>query len=86
MAAEHVRLARRRGALTALPRALISMGDAYLREGRFALADDAHVEGRQIAAAMGNPGLPGQIVLPDLTITAAGTLRPLESEAIRTWM
>ena len=23
---------------------------------------------------------------PQLTITAAGTLRPLESEAIRTWM
>jgi DNA-binding CsgD family transcriptional regulator len=70
VAAEHVRLARRRGALTALPRALISMGDAYLREGRFALADDAHAEGRQIAAATGNPGLPGQIVLPDLALLA----------------
>jgi hypothetical protein len=60
VAAEHVRIARRRGALTALPRALISIGDAYLREGRFALADDAHAEGRQIAAATGNPGLPGK--------------------------
>jgi DNA-binding CsgD family transcriptional regulator len=70
VAAEHVRLARRRGALTALPRALISMGDAHLREGRFALADDAHDEGRQIAAATGNQGLPGQAVLPDLAVLA----------------
>jgi len=70
LAAEYVRLARRRGALTALPMALRSMADVHLREGRFALADDAHAEARQIAAATGNPGLPGQASLPDLTVLA----------------
>ena len=68
LAAEHVRLARRRGALTGLSRALTSLGDAYLRQGRFTLANDAHAEARQIAAATGNPNIPGPASLPDLAL------------------
>jgi DNA-binding CsgD family transcriptional regulator len=60
LADEFARLARRRGALTALPMALTFVGEAAARAGRFDQADAAHAEGREISAATGNPGISGK--------------------------
>ena len=68
LAADFARLARRRGALTALPLALTFVGEADARAGRFEQADAAHAEGRAISAATGNPGIPGQASPPDLLL------------------
>jgi DNA-binding CsgD family transcriptional regulator len=68
LAADFARLARGRGALTALPLALTFAGEADARAGRFEQADAAHAEGRAISAATGNPGIPGQASPPDLLL------------------
>jgi DNA-binding CsgD family transcriptional regulator len=68
LAEDFARLARERGALTALPIALTFVGEAAARAGRFEQADAAHAEGREISAATGNPGIPGQASPPDLLL------------------
>jgi DNA-binding CsgD family transcriptional regulator len=68
LAADFARLARKRGALTALPLALTFVGEADARAGRFDQADAAHAEGRAISAATGNPGIPGRASPPDLLL------------------
>ncbi len=68
LAADFVRLARRRGALTALPLALTFAGEADARAGRLDQAAAAHAEGQAISAATGNPGIPGQASPPDLLL------------------
>jgi DNA-binding CsgD family transcriptional regulator len=68
LADDFARLARRRGALTALPMALTFVGEAHARAGRFDQAETVHAEGRAISAATGNPGIPGQASPPDLLL------------------
>jgi DNA-binding CsgD family transcriptional regulator len=68
LAADFARLARKRGALTALPLALTFAGEADARAGRFEQADAAHAEGQAISAATGNPGIPGHASPPDLLL------------------
>ena len=68
LADDYARLARRRGALTALPMALTFVGEAHARAGRFDQAETAHAEGRAISAATGNPGIPGQASPQDLLL------------------
>ncbi len=68
LADDFARLARRQGALTALPMALTFVGEAAARAGRFDQADAAHAEGQEISAATGNPGIPGKASPPDLLV------------------
>jgi hypothetical protein len=57
VAAEYVRLARARGALTVLPMALLFLADVHIREGRFGDAEAAYTERYDLGVAMGNPGI-----------------------------
>jgi DNA-binding CsgD family transcriptional regulator len=70
VAAEYVRVCRQRSTLTELPLALAAMSNAYLREGRLSLAEDACAEIGQIAAATGKPGLPSRDRRTELGVLA----------------
>jgi DNA-binding CsgD family transcriptional regulator len=57
-ASSYADFARRTGALTVLPNALISLARVYTREGRFEDADVALTEASQLRRATGAPGIP----------------------------
>jgi DNA-binding CsgD family transcriptional regulator len=57
-ASSYAEFARRAGALTVLPNALIALARVYIREGRFGDAEVALTEASQLSQATGAPGIP----------------------------
>jgi DNA-binding CsgD family transcriptional regulator len=57
-ASSFVEFARRAGALTLLPNALVGLARVHIRQGRFVDAEDALAEASQLVRATGAPGSP----------------------------
>jgi hypothetical protein len=57
-ASSYAEFARRTGALTVLPNALIALARVYIREGRFGDAEVTLTEASQLSRATGAPGIP----------------------------
>jgi DNA-binding CsgD family transcriptional regulator len=69
LAARWAKLARDQGALTSLALALLNLGGAEPRAGRFRSAEAIHAEGREISAATGlREAMSGTLSLPELLL------------------